>query len=508
MKKLQRRDFLKFAGGSVAAYTLPLELSASEQIDDYKALVIINLHGANDSLNMFIPSDEDSNIFTGYKQYLKNRQKIGIKNNDLIGKLGTHPNLSLKKKEGNPYYQNSGNTAKAYLGGFYKHQGAFKGKVATNAMMPEVAHLLNQGKGAVIQNVGNIIKKATKEELIADKSLIPYSYSSHRHGQKYTATSMASNITTQSGWLGRLADRWQGINGQTLYKMNIDLNPYGNSLSMFSFDSEALKYSKDGANRFNNMHIQTEKEFFEDISSIERRELFKRLFNNKRYKALNESESLSKDWEDESDNKTFSSLKNPYGDDLFSMLYRTDLGLSSNTYNDVFIPYFEAIAKLISIGKKKGLKREVFLIESKNFDTHTNQAVLHANSLRALSIGIGDFQLAMGHLGLEDSVTTFTTSEFGRTAVDNGSGTDHGWGGSQFVIGGAVKAGNYGKMPDLRPGGPDDISLKGRIIPSTSNSQYFATIAKWFGADESTLESVFPELKNFDKHDLGFMKKS
>ena len=84
-------------------------------------------------------------------------------------------------------------------------------------------------------------------------------------------------------------------------------------------------------------------------------------------------------------------------------------------------------------------------------------------------------------------------------------GTDHGWGSTLFAMGGAVKGGLYGTMPDLTLGGDEDISNKGRLIPSTSMSQYYGTFLKWFGVDDATMSKILPELNNFTEKDLGFM---
>jgi uncharacterized protein (DUF1501 family) len=49
------------------------------------------------------------------------------------------------------------------------------------------------------------------------------------------------------------------------------------------------------------------------------------------------------------------------------------------------------------------------------------------------------------------------------------------------------------------------MNNKGRLIPTTSMSQYYNTVLKWFGADENLREKLLPELKNFEQKDLGFM---
>ena len=43
-----------------------------------------------------------------------------------------------------------------------------------------------------------------------------------------------------------------------------------------------------------------------------------------------------------------------------------------------------------------------------------------------------------------------TSSDFGRSLAVNNDGTDHGWGGHHFVVGGAVQGKKfYGRMPSL-----------------------------------------------------------
>ena len=106
---------------------------------------------------------------------------------------------------------------------------------------------------------------------------------------------------------------------------------------------------------------------------------------------------------------------------------------------------------------------------------------------------------------MSNNVTTFTQSEFSRTLNSNGDGTDHGWGSHQIVMGGAVQGGQiYGELPNLQLDGPQDID-RGRIIPTLGVEQYAATLSSWFGVPTGELQTVFPNLGNFDQQTLSFL---
>jgi uncharacterized protein (DUF1501 family) len=115
------------------------------------------------------------------------------------------------------------------------------------------------------------------------------------------------------------------------------------------------------------------------------------------------------------------------------------------------------------------------------------------------------FYNATVELGVDHQVTTFTASDFGRTYPTNGSGSDHGWGSHQFVMGGAVLGGRfYGTFPTLAVNGPDDTG-QGRWIPTTSVDEFSATMASWFGVSSSDLAAVFPNIGRFSQPNLGFL---
>ena len=169
------------------------------------------------------------------------------------------------------------------------------------------------------------------------------------------------------------------------------------------------------------------------------------------------------------------------------------------------------IAQLVSVREALGLRRQIFFCAAQGYDTHDGQVGAtsvqgaHADLLTELDDALTAFNAAMGELSVSDSVTTFTASDFGRTLQANGSGSDHGWGGHHFVLGGAVRGGRiYGEMPTLAIGGPNDAG-EGRWIPTTAVDEYAATLARWFGVAASDMHLVLPNLGRFASTDLGFM---
>ena len=117
-------------------------------------------------------------------------------------------------------------------------------------------------------------------------------------------------------------------------------------------------------------------------------------------------------------------------------------------------------------------------------------------------------------MGADQAVTTFTASDFGRSFVSNGNGTDHGWGGHHFVMGGAVRGGDlYGSFPVYGAKNANNNNFdssadqlgNGALLPSVSVDQLGATLGRWFGLSDTQILDVFPNLANFSTRDLGFM---
>lgn len=156
-----------------------------------------------------------------------------------------------------------------------------------------------------------------------------------------------------------------------------------------------------------------------------------------------------------------------------------------------------AVANTIAVRDRLSASRQVFFVGLGGFDTHSAQAFDLPRLLRELDSGIAAFHGAMASLGLSQQVTLFTASDFGRTLAVNGDGTDHGWGGHHFVVGGAVRGGEiYGEIPPATIGHDQEVG-GGRLIPSLAVDQYAAQLGRWFGLNPSEIGTALPNLGRF-----------
>ncbi|MEM1156179.1 MAG: DUF1501 domain-containing protein, partial [Pseudomonadota bacterium] len=147
--------------------------------------------------------------------------------------------------------------------------------------------------------------------------------------------------------------------------------------------------------------------------------------------------------------------------------------------------------------------RQIFFIGLGGFDTHSSQATTLPALQQDISDSIAAFFQSTRELGIESDVTTFTAADFGRTLTVNGDGTDHGWGGHHFVVGGAVRGGDiYGDIPVSQLGHEQDWG-NGRLIPTTSVEQFAAPLGRWYGLTAAERLAALPGLANFPDGELG-----
>ena len=172
---------------------------------------------------------------------------------------------------------------------------------------------------------------------------------------------------------------------------------------------------------------------------------------------------------------------------------------------DALAKQLRVVAQLIAAGPGLGMKRQVFMVQIGGFDSHSNQMRDQPLLMARVAQSVNWFLGAMQAQGLLNKVLLFTASDFGRTLASNGDGCDHGWGGHHLVAGGSVKGREiYGSMPITALGTNDDLG-SGRLLPSTSVTQYAATRGAWMGLSAAELRSVLPNLGEFSTGNLGFV---
>jgi uncharacterized protein (DUF1501 family) len=100
-------------------------------------------------------------------------------------------------------------------------------------------------------------------------------------------------------------------------------------------------------------------------------------------------------------------------------------------------------------------------------------------------------------MGLLDNVTLFTASDFGRTLISNGDGSDHGWGAHHFMVGGGTRGGTiHGTFPVTALRTSTDVG-SGRLLPEVSVTELAASLGGWMGLTRSEQEQVLPNLPAF-----------
>jgi len=510
---LNRRDFLKTSSMlGLSSLFSTLNANDGSSFSDYKAIVVAYMDGGNDGINTFIPIKSGTDEY-GYSFYQKARETIAVDNVDFTPDLKSAMNsngiLEFNPAENNPYNTKSSGIEN-YCSGFYaldkgydKNKNQlnlnFGNKIGLHAYLPELANLAQQGKVAIVQNVGNLYQPTTKSEIQNNTAVLPPFLMAHNH-QTALVTNANSMELRDFGLFGKLYDEWNNINGADIYGMNISF--YQNCHMLYGKRTNPTILSRQGIARIQlpNYNYQP----FYDIMNFTRQDSFKRYYNKLHKHAFKTVEAVLQDWKNY--DSIYDGLVDIYGKPLKN---KTD-------DNDAFVPHgtisrweadFLAAAKTIKIGYDRNLKRQVIYLRLASFDTHGEQKQFHGKYLRSLSTALGKFQQVIDSLGLSNNVTLVNISEFGRSIGANEDGTDHAWGNQLFVMGGAVKGGLYGEAPSLKLGGDDDMSSRGRLIPTTSIAQYYNTVLKWFGVDETLRHKLLVDLKNFDssKHDLGFM---
>ena len=450
-----RRAFIrKSIGGVFGAATMGSSLSllhsvnamaASVPNSDYKALVCIFLLGGNDSFNMLVPRSGAS-----YDQYLVARQQMALPQAELLP---------------------------------ISHSGTNPVEFGLHPAMSGVQQLFGDGALSFIANCGALVEPTTKQQYDDGSVALPPRLFSHNDQQQF-AMRLQQDGGSPTGWAGRMADLL--ADSSASLSMNVSLS--GTNLWQIGGQTSALAMGNNGISSINSINPDSRNAItiarraaFLDLLNTDTGHTFANQFAAKQSRAIDSADLVSQALEQT--------------EPLTTVFPSSNLGGK-----------LASIARLIKAREHFGLSRQIYFVGMGGWDTHGSQLASHQTLLGELSEGMAAFYAATQELTIADKVTTFTASDFGRTLSTNGDGTDHGWGGNQMVMGGAVNGGQiYGDYPELLLGGDNDLG-RGRIIPTTSVDQISATLARWYASFSDTeMNALFPNLANFTKSDLGFM---
>ncbi len=423
---------------------------------DYKALVCVFLFGGNDSCNTIVPYSAPH-----YGIYQATRPAVALSQASIAAR-SLLPQAITPGLPGGP-----------------PSDGASYG---LHTVMPELRSLFNTQRAAIVGNVGTLLGPITQAQYQNGTHAAPPQLFSHDDQANYWQTSRPED-SNANGWGGRIADLLYATNsnqqlpmtisvsGQNLFQRGANINQYVMGASgVPPIEFLEIYQNELGVDAYNALMAQgTQAHMFERgyASAMRRSVATYEMVNT----ALNAATPLT---------TTFS--------------------------NGTLGQQLRMVAQMINVRAALGMQRQVFYVGLGGFDTHNDQLATHANILTDLSQSLQSFYNATVEMGLSESVTTFTASDFGRTLSTNSDGTDHGWGGHHFVVGGAVRGGRFfGAMNSLaQTNNPNDAGY-GQIIPTTGVDQYAATLASWFGVDAGGIADIFPSLPMYNTANLGFM---
>jgi len=447
-----RRDFLRrsaqlsaLTGSTLAANLLTAGAASAQTANDFKALVCINLSGGNDQSNTVVPTGGAE-----YNAYVAARPTLALAKAQLL-------NLAPQGYSGQP--------------------------LALHPSLAAIKPLFDQGRMALLANVGTLAVPLTKAQWNSGHPTVavPAQLTSHSDQTGAWQTGLPDRAS-ETGWFGRIGDLTSASYNPTS-GVSIAMSLAGNNMLQAGDNTIQYQLTTQGA-----VKVQALTGLYG--SSAGANALYQLMADPRNGLLENELTKVS--------NRAMNVESR-----VTNALTGINLGVTFPTTS--IGQQLQMVARMIAARSSLAQRRQLFFVQQGGYDFHDDLLAGQATKLKELADAMAAFYAATAALGVSQSVTAFTTSEFGRALQHNGRGSDHGWGGHHFILGGAVLGNRvYGSFPTVALGGPEDAG-QGRLIPGTSVDQYAATLSRWFGVTDAMMPTVLPNIGRFANTNLGFL---
>jgi uncharacterized protein (DUF1501 family) len=451
---LQQFSALSMLGGTPFVANLATMGAASAQsANDYKALVCVFLFGGNDHANLIVPR-----IGSAYTDYFNARPTLAIAQANLLA-------LNPTGYSGAP--------------------------LGLHPAMANIQSLINGGSCAVMANVGTLTNPITAAQWNNGDPTVatPAQLFSHSDQQAQWQTGLPDR-SASTGWLGRMGDVTSSIFNPSS-GVSICMSIGGNNMIQAGEDTIQYQITPQGAIAVQALNLGNGGLY----GSVTGAQALRRLLTDPRAGMMErEWSKIGKRAVDTENTVTAALATSPAVTTAFPA---TGIGRQ-----------LQMVARMISARSNLNQRRQIFFVQQGGYDFHDNLVTDQNLRLGELDAALGAFNTAINALNVASSVTTFTASDFGRALRHNGRGSDHGWGGHQFVFGGAVQGNRiYGSFPTIAFNTAQDAG-NGRLIPTTSVDEFAVTLAHWFGVtDVNALTTILPNRLRFPNgaNGLGFV---
>ena len=438
--------------------TLPPTVRASRP---YRALILFYMRGGCDSFNVLVPHSgcDDRNVA---QQYLETRGVVALdpasllqidvpaSNKQPCTKFGVHPEL------------------------------------------PTLQQTFADGEALWVANVGGMVEPMTKQEYLDKDRQIPAGIFAHDLMQGAAESLLPQHTTGETGILGRIIKALYD-QAEAAGTAPVKVTPYSITSSRAMFRGSPVEPilldsskgmltfggSQTAADAYNIEEREATMRTLKRLAGMETESLYATNFNSAVRRALDDSEDIAAKLADTTLTQSW-----PRGSRLIEQL--------------------KQVSKVISAREALNAEVDLFYIAMGGFDHHSELLLAMQKAFREhVEPALSTFVAEMKAQGVWESVALQSMSEFGRTLDTNGAGTDHAWGGNHYLMGGSVNGGNIrGAFPELRVDGPQSLSSNAPMLPTSSWEAIWKNLAQWVGVEDSQLEAVMPNLRNFGNDNL------